>query len=41
MPQALIIVAFIMNIITLVLSSQMMIFAPQYATFGNQSYKVN
>lgn len=39
MPQALLILSFLMNLIILVLSSQITNLSPQYATFGSQKFK--
>ena len=41
MPQGLLIMAFIMNLLILTLNSQLMILAPQYTTLGSQSYQDN
>ena len=38
MPQALLLMAFLMNLLILVLNTQMMVLSPQYSTFGSQTF---
>jgi LMBR1 domain-containing protein 1 len=40
MPQALLIMAFLMSLIILVVSNQLLTLSPQYATFGSQKVVV-
>ena len=38
MPQALLIMCFLMNLMILVISNQLLTLSPQYATFGSQRF---